>query len=181
MLLARIPLFLFQAVQAALLPRLSRLAARNELDEFRGGFRKLLYIVAGVGVLGTARGLRARAVRSSTRCTRSTSSRRTMAMLALGSALYMVALALAQAVIALSGHALVAVGWTIGMVTFVVVTWLAGPDLFKRVEIAPGGVVARRAGRVRRVPAVRLHAGVAADRRFDVRGVHRHAPRDMTD
>src|SRR4051812_35850671 len=37
-LLARIPLFLFQAVQAALLPRLSRLAARNELDEFRSGF-----------------------------------------------------------------------------------------------------------------------------------------------
>ncbi len=34
-LMARIPLFLFQAVQAALLPRLSRLAARNELVEFR--------------------------------------------------------------------------------------------------------------------------------------------------
>jgi peptidoglycan biosynthesis protein MviN/MurJ (putative lipid II flippase) len=37
-LLARIPLFLFQAVQAALLPRLSRLAARNEIAEFRSGF-----------------------------------------------------------------------------------------------------------------------------------------------
>ena len=36
-LMARIPLFLFQAVQAALLPRLSRLAARNELGEFRAG------------------------------------------------------------------------------------------------------------------------------------------------
>ena len=48
-------------------------------------------------------------------------SQRTMAMLALGSAIYMIALALAQAVIALSGHALVAIGWTIGMVTFVVV------------------------------------------------------------
>ena len=30
-IIARIPLFLFQAVQAALLPRLSRLAARNEI------------------------------------------------------------------------------------------------------------------------------------------------------
>ena len=34
-LLARIPLFMFQAVQAALLPRLSRLAARGELVDFR--------------------------------------------------------------------------------------------------------------------------------------------------
>ena len=32
-LLARIPLFMFQAVQAALLPRLSRLAARGELAD----------------------------------------------------------------------------------------------------------------------------------------------------
>ena len=40
-----------------------------------------------------------------------TLSGRTMAMLALGSAAYMVALALAQAVIALRGHALVALGW----------------------------------------------------------------------
>jgi len=39
-LLARIPLFLFQAVQAALLPRLSQLAARNELGEFRSGLKR---------------------------------------------------------------------------------------------------------------------------------------------
>ena len=43
-------------------------------------------------------------------------------MLALGSALYMVALAIAQAVIALHGHALVALGWGVGVVTFVLVT-----------------------------------------------------------
>ena len=43
MLLARIPLFMFQAVQAALLPRLSRLAAKGELDEFRAGLKRLLY------------------------------------------------------------------------------------------------------------------------------------------
>ena len=52
-LLSRIPLFLFQAVQAALLPRLSRLAARNEIEEFREGFRKLMYIVLAVGLAGT--------------------------------------------------------------------------------------------------------------------------------
>ena len=53
-LLARIPLFLFQAVQAALLPRLSRLAARNEIAEFRAGFRRLMKLVLLVGVVGTA-------------------------------------------------------------------------------------------------------------------------------
>jgi len=55
-------------------------------------------------------------------------------MLALGSALYMVALAIAQAVIALRGHALVALGWGVGVVTFVLVTWLSSDDLFRRVE-----------------------------------------------
>ena len=53
-LLARIPLFMFQAVQAALLPRLSRLAARGELVEFRAGLRRLIVVVIGVGVVGIA-------------------------------------------------------------------------------------------------------------------------------
>ena len=50
-LLARIPLFLFQAVQAALLPGLSRLAARGELVEFRAGLARLAYLVIAVGVI----------------------------------------------------------------------------------------------------------------------------------
>ena len=33
-IIARVPLFLFQAVQAALLPKLARLAARGALDDF---------------------------------------------------------------------------------------------------------------------------------------------------
>ena len=55
-------------------------------------------------------------------------------MLALGSACYMVALSLAQAVIALRGHAYVALGWIIGVVAFLLGTWLFSDDLFKRVE-----------------------------------------------
>ena len=46
----------------------------------------------------------------------------------------MVALALAQAVIALKGHALVGVGWGLGMAGFIVVTWLSSDDLFRRIE-----------------------------------------------
>ena len=51
-IMARVPLFLFQAVQAALLPRLARLAAAGEMDEFRIGFRRLLRVVIAVGVIG---------------------------------------------------------------------------------------------------------------------------------
>ena len=132
-LLSRIPLFLFQAVQAALLPRLSGLAARNELDEFRAGFRKLMYIVLTVGVLGTSGAFLVGPFIIKKMYDADLSSR-TMAMLALGSAAYMAALALAQAVIALKGHALVALGWGTGMATFVLVTWLSVHDLFRRIE-----------------------------------------------
>src|SRR5204863_4924870 len=50
-IIARVPLFLFQAVQAALLPKLARLAARGALDDFVRGFRKLLVLVLAVGVV----------------------------------------------------------------------------------------------------------------------------------
>ncbi|NDH94486.1 MAG: hypothetical protein EBZ13_08150, partial [Planctomycetia bacterium] len=50
---ARVPLFLFQAVQAALLPKLARLAAQRDMVEFRTGLRRLILLVVGVGVVGT--------------------------------------------------------------------------------------------------------------------------------
>jgi O-antigen/teichoic acid export membrane protein len=134
LVIARIPLFLFQAVQAALLPRLSRLAARNEIAEFRAGFAKLMKLVLVVGFVGTA-GAFLLGPLVIERFYNATLSRNTMAMLALGSAFYMVALAIAQAVIALRGHALVAAGWGVGAATFVLVTWLGSDELFRRVEL----------------------------------------------
>jgi O-antigen/teichoic acid export membrane protein len=133
-ILSRVPLFLFQAVQAALLPRLSRLAARDEMDEFRSGFRKLLQLVVAVGAIGVAGAwvLGPFAVRT---LYDSELSRRTLAVLALGSVFYMVALAAAQAVIALHGHALVAIGWTAGMVAFIVSTAALQGEVFRRVEL----------------------------------------------
>jgi len=133
-LLSRVPLFLFQAVQAALLPRLARLAAQGDLDEFRFGFRRLMQVVIAVGIIGTLGSFAAgpallRIVYDDTL------DRGSLTMLALGSALYMVALATAQAVIALNGHARVGLGWLLGMVTFVGCTWLASDDLYTRVEI----------------------------------------------
>jgi O-antigen/teichoic acid export membrane protein len=134
-ILARVPLFLFQAVQAALLPRLSRLAAAGAMDEFQNGFRKLIKVVLAVGVVGVTGAfvLGPFAVRT---LYAADLQRRTLAVLALGSVFYMLALAYAQAVIALHGHALVALGWTIGMAVFVLSTWLIGGEVFRRVELS---------------------------------------------
>ncbi|MDW3216457.1 MAG: hypothetical protein R8G01_20870 [Ilumatobacteraceae bacterium] len=133
-LLARIPLFLFQAVQAALLPRLSRLAARNELDEFRSGLKRLMQLVILVGVVGTA-GAFTLGPFVIEQFYGAELSGRTLAMLALSSATYMAGLATAQAVIALRGHAFVAAGWGVGVVVFLLGTWLSSDLLFRRIEI----------------------------------------------
>lgn len=161
-LLARIPLFLFQAVQAALLPGLSRLAARGELVEFRAGLLRLAYLVIAVGVVGTA-GAFVLGPLAADIVYEVELSGRTLAMLALASSFYMLALALGQAVIALKGHALVALGWGIGVVTFVVVTWLASDDLFRRIEI--GLLVSSMAALVSFAIALkgRLDSGVVPD------------------
>lgn len=133
-LLARIPLFLFQAVQAALLPRLARLAARGELDEFRRGLRTLMQLVGLVGVAGTVGALVLGPFAIET-IYGATLSGRTLALLALSSAIYMACIASAQAVIALRGHALVAMGWFVGVAMFFVGTWFSSDALFRRIEI----------------------------------------------
>jgi O-antigen/teichoic acid export membrane protein len=133
-LLARIPLFLFQAVLAALLPRLSRLAAQGQLGEFRSGLKRLLVVVAVVGTLGTLGALVLGSFAIDLVYNADLTGG-TLAMLALGSACYMVAISLAQAVIALKGHAYVALGWGIGVIVFLLGTWLSSDELFTRVEI----------------------------------------------
>jgi O-antigen/teichoic acid export membrane protein len=133
-LLARIPLFMFQAVQAALLPRLSRLAASGNFAEFRNGLRRLLVLVIGVGVVGSI-GALAIGPFVLEKVYNAELDGVTLAILAAGSACYMVALALAQAVIALRGHSLVALGWVIGAIALAVGVWLSSDDVFRRVEI----------------------------------------------
>jgi hypothetical protein len=44
--------------------------------------------------------------------------------------------AIAQAVIALHGHALVAIGWMAGFVTYIVLVVWSSDDLYLRVELA---------------------------------------------
>ncbi len=156
-ILARVPLFLFQAIQAALLPRLARLAAHGDLSEFRAAFRRLLAAVIGIGVLGVC-GSAILGPKVLKVVYEGGLDRRTLTLLALGSALYMLALGTSQAVIALHGHKWVTLGWVVAMATFVVVTWLASNDLYLRVEL--GAVLSSAAALV--VFAVALRARMAS-------------------
>jgi O-antigen/teichoic acid export membrane protein len=132
---ARVPLFLFGAVQAALLPRLAKLAAQRKLSEFSRGFRQLMILVCGVGVVGTI-GAFLVGPQVLDLVYQGGIDRRTMTLLALASAMYMVGLATAQAVIALRGHAVVAWGWSVSFISFVLIAWLSSNDLYLRVELA---------------------------------------------
>jgi O-antigen/teichoic acid export membrane protein len=133
-LLARIPLFMFQAVQAALLPRLSRLAASGNFAEFRSGLRRLLVLVVIVGVVGSV-GALVIGPFVLEQVYKADLSGFTLSILAAGSACYMLALALAQAIIALKGHRLVACGWVFATIALVLGTWLSSDDVFRRVEL----------------------------------------------
>jgi O-antigen/teichoic acid export membrane protein len=132
---ARLPLFLFQAVQAVLLPRLARFAAQGHLDEFRSSLRRLLVLVVGVGVFGTV-GAFVIGPAVLKLVFNGDIDRRTLTLLALSSALYMVAVAFAQATIALRGHALAGIGWALGFISFVALAAWSSNDLYLRVEIA---------------------------------------------
>jgi len=133
-ILARIPLFMFQAIQASLLPRLAKLAAEGDMEEFRAGFRRLMVVVATVAVVGTL-GAFAVGPQVLDVMYEGGLDRRTLGLLAMSSGLFMLAQAVAQAVIALHGHKFVALSWLTGATLFVVVTAFVSDDLYLRVEL----------------------------------------------
>lgn len=136
LVLARVPLFLFQAVQAALLPNLSGLHGAGRHAEFRRGLRRLMVAVGAIGALATigAAVLGPWAVRllfgDDFRL-----AHRDMFFLALGSAVFMAALALAQALLALGGQRRAVLGWLSGVGAFALAL-LIHTSLLLRVEIA---------------------------------------------
>src|SRR5918998_1415044 len=134
-IVARIPLFLFQAVQASLLPKLSALAHSGHLGDFRGGLKRLLIAVGGLALVGSIGGALLGPFVVEIMFPGSDLGSRTMGLLAAGAGLYMLAMACAQALIALGGHADQTVGWTLGLSTLLLTAWLVSDDLFLRVEL----------------------------------------------
>jgi len=134
-LLARVPLFLFQAVQAAMLPRLASLAATGDSREFRDVLRRLFVLVGGVGVVGVV-GAFVAGPWVLELVYDGGIDRRTITLLAFASAVYMIAQACAQSVLSMSGHVLVAVGWVASFASFAATAAWSSDELFLRVELA---------------------------------------------
>jgi O-antigen/teichoic acid export membrane protein len=138
--IARIPILLFQAIQAALLPKLAALSGAGKHDDFRSGLKKLVMIVVGVGALGVVAGATiGPTVGEILFGDKFNLGSRDLTLLFLGSAAFIFALTLAQALIALLGHGRALIAWTVGLVFCVGVMALGSSatidDLFLRAEL----------------------------------------------
>jgi len=138
--IARIPILLFQAIQAALLPKLAALSGAGKHDDFRSGLKKLVLIVVGVGALGVVAGATiGPTVGEILFGDKFNLGSRDLTLLFLGSAAFIFALTLAQALIALLGHGRALMAWAIGLVVCVGVMALGSSatvdDLFLRSEL----------------------------------------------
>ena len=137
-LVSRVPILAFGAVQAALLPWLASLAGAGRKEEFRTALKRLVVIVTAVGVIGVVASLTVghwggRLLFG----TKFTLGNRDLALLALGSGAFIVATTLAQALLALRSYAAAALSWLVGVVAFVITVAL-GHDLVLRSEIGFG-------------------------------------------
>ncbi len=142
--IAFVPLFLFQAVTAALLPRLSALRSRGAHAEFRRTLGRLLLLVAALGTVAIVGSLLVGpAVLRLVFGPEFTLSSRDIALLAASSATLMAAQALGQGLIARSAYRGVVAGWLAAVGAFFVVVFAVHP-LLLRVElgILSGGLAA---------------------------------------
>jgi O-antigen/teichoic acid export membrane protein len=130
-----VPLFFFQAVQASLLPRLSALVGAGQFDELVNVFRRLLGLVAGIGgVAIVVCALFGTWIVEFAFGADFAVERQDMVLLAASSAVMMMALSFAQALVACRAQGRMALAWVFGLVAFPPVVAL-GDDLFLRVEL----------------------------------------------
>lgn len=169
-IVARLPLFLFQAVQAALLPKLSAMAGARHYHDFRHQLGRLVEAVVAIGILGVVGGF----VLGPTVVDilfDAHMGHTDMALLAAGTAFYIIATSLAQALIAIEGQNRMALGWFLGAIAFFVVL-VVDHDLLRRIElsalagaaVAAGAMAVFTAGRLKVVEAIEdreRQAGIA--------------------
>lgn len=159
LLVARIPLFFFQAVLASLLPKLSHLIGRQLYAEFGRALTRLVLALLGVGAVAVVAAVAVGPfVVELFFGSEAALGSRDLGLLTASAVALMIGISLGQAVIALGGHWRFAVGWLLAFGVFVVVTAL-GDDLFLRVEVAM---------------FVSAIAGAVWMLAFTVRGVQRH-------
>lgn len=136
LVIARTPLFFFQAIQGSLLPTLAERRASDDRAGFGRTVVRLLATMTGLGAIATvgAAAVGPAAVRLAFGAEFAL-GRVDLAMLAGGAGLFMVATVAAHGVIALDGHRSVAWGWVFGLVVALVGLAVAS-DLRWRVEAA---------------------------------------------
>ncbi len=130
----RIPPLLFQAIQGTLLPKLAGLASTGRHDDFKRGLRQLMIIVVGIATIGTI-GAFAVGVPIGEKLFKPFNvTAVNLGLLVAGNGIFIIALTIAQALIALHGHKEAAVAWGVGVVAFLIGA-SAISDLALRVEI----------------------------------------------
>lgn len=130
----RVPPLLFQAVQGTLLPKLAGLAGAGRHDDFRTGLRQLLVIVCGIAALGTGAAFIVGVPLGKVLFPPFDISAFNLTLLVAGNGLFIIALTIAQALIALHGHRAAAVAWGAGFVAFAILA-ASIQDLALRVEL----------------------------------------------
>lgn len=133
--ITRIPLFLFQAIQAMMLPRLTHLATSNSHDDFRTALREICLVVALLGILGTIGAMLLGDIALRAFGSDYPLQRHHIALLAAGNAMFLLAIAVSQALIALKHQAKTVIGWASGVIVMVAITVFSF-DVLLRVEFA---------------------------------------------
>jgi O-antigen/teichoic acid export membrane protein len=142
--LTRVPLFLFNAVLVALLPRLAQLATEGRRREFSAEMNRLsvglaLWVAGAAVVAATAGPAILRLFFGAAYILPSGD----LVVLTVGCGFYMLAVVLSYGLIAVDGHKWTTVSWAVGCVGFVVLVGLgSGAGLVGRVEWAFFGAAA---------------------------------------
>ena len=131
---ARVPPLLFQAVQGTLLPKLAGLAGAGRHDDFRTGFKQLMYIVCSIAALGTVAAFVIGVPLGKILFPPFEISSLDLGLLVAGNGMFIIALTIAQALLALHGHKAAAIAWGIGVIVFCIVAAAIQP-LDTRVEV----------------------------------------------
>lgn len=158
LIVARVPLFLFSAVQAAALPRFSRMVAAGRHGEFRAGLMRLVAVISAFAAVGSvAIALAGPTLLPALFGRDFTLERSHVAYLAAAMSLYMLAMTVAQALIAVRAQARVAGAWLVGCAGFALVA-ATSSGLLERAErgLLAGSALALVAMAAALVPSLRL-------------------------
>jgi O-antigen/teichoic acid export membrane protein len=164
--IARVPLLMFQAVQAALLPKLAGLASEGKHDDFRVGMRRLIVVVIILCTTGVvAATLVGPWFGQKLFASKWDLGNRDMFLLTLAATAFILALTMAQGLIALKGYKQNAFAWIAGIVAFLVTVTTVSNDLILRNELAflAGGLVSALAMALLLFPRMRRGGATLED------------------